>query len=175
MTPVLLKSAAAIAAVAGLAYASVETSDEGPYDGAALRALSQADVAGHAERVFARADIDRNDALDVDEYIALAVVTAELARLNGFVVIEKGDEIGVIELPQSGSAALPKSEHIRIAAVTQNAFYAFAGADGRMSAGEFAAAQSALFDAADLNRNGKLGRRELSIFAQRQAGMTTGA
>ncbi len=174
MTRALLKSAAAIAAVAGLAYASVGTMETGPYDGAALTTLSQAEIANHAQLVFARADLDRNQALDVDEYTALAVVTAELSRLNGFVVVEKGETVGTIELADAGPAALPRSEHIRIAAVAQNAFYAFAGADGRMSAEEFAAAQGAVFDAADLNRNGKLGRRELSIFAQRQAGMTTG-
>lgn len=176
MTPVLLKSIAAVAAVAGLAYASVGsdlTSD--PYDGAALSALSEADVADHAARVFARADIDGNAALDVDEYVALTVVTAELARLNGFIVIENGDEPGVVDLPAAAPAALPKSEHIRIAAVARNAFYVFAGDDGRMSADEFAVAQDALFQAADRNHNGKLGRKELFNFAQRQASMTIGA
>lgn len=174
MIPVLLKSAAAVAAVAGLAFAAVET-DDAAYDGAALTSLSEADIADHAGQVFSRADIDKNAALDVDEYTALSVVTAELARLNGFVAVEKGNDVRVIELPSAETASLSRSEHIRIAAVAQNVFYGFAGEDGRMSADEFANAQGALFKAADLNRNGKLGRRELSIFAQRQASMTIGA
>lgn len=176
ITPVLMKSAAAVAAAAGLAFAAVEADDlAGPYDGASLRTLSEAELADHAGRVFSRADIDGNGALDADEYTALTVVTAELARLNGFVVVEKGEEAGVIELPTAQPASLPRSEHIRIAAVAQNTFYVFAGDDGRMSADEFAASQGALFQAADLNRNGKLARKELSVFAQRQASMTIGA
>lgn len=173
--PVLMKSAAAAAAVAGLAFAAVETEIPAAYDGDFLRTLSEAELAAHAGNVFSRADMDENGALDADEYTALSVVTAELARLNGFVVVERQDKVGVIALPAAQPASLPRSEHIRIAAVARHTFYAFAGEDGRMSADEFAASQGALFQAADLNRNGRLARKELSIFAQRQASLTIGA
>lgn len=177
MTPITLssvavKTAAAIAAVAGLAFAAVDGPDA--YGDARLRSLTEADVAGHAARVFARADMDQSGALDADEYTALSVITAELARLNGFIVIEREDAPGVIELSAAEPAALPEAEQIRIAAVSRNAFYVFAGLDGEMTREEFAAAQGSLFASADLNGNGKLARRELALFAQRQANFTSG-
>jgi len=175
MAPVLMKTLAAIVAVAGLGIASVESILAGSaYDGGQITALTESEITAHAERVFARADVDANAALDVDEFTALTVVTAELARLNGFIVVELGDQPGVIELPVVSPSALPRSEHIRVAAVAQRRFYVFAGADGKMSADEFAAAQGALFDAADRNGNGRLGRRELSAYAQRHASMSAG-
>lgn len=172
MTPVLLKSIAAIAAVAGLAATSAEDLIKGPYDDGAIAKLTQAELSAHAQRVFARADIDGDEALSSDEYAALSIVTAELAHLNGFIVIEKEDGVATAPLPGSMHAALTNFEQARIEAVSRNAFYAFAGEDGRMSAGEFAAAQGAMFEAADFNHNGTLARQELGVFAQRQAHMS---
>jgi EF hand len=176
MGPLLIKSAAAIAAVAGLAFASADELAPGAaYGDAALSSLTQAELADHALRVFERADRNGDQALDVDEYTALSVVTAELAQLNGFIAIETEDEPSLIALPGASPSALSRSEHIRINAVAQHAFYAYAGGDGRIDADEFVAAQSALFNAADRNGNGMLKRRELGVFAQRQASQTIGA
>ena len=172
MTPIVIKSFAAVAAVAGLAFAAVESPDA--YDGEALKTLSEADIAGHAERVFARADMDASGTLDADEYTALSVVTAELARLNGFVVIEREDEPARIEIATGEPASLPEAEHIRIAAVAQTRFYGFAGDDGVMTADEFAAAQAWLFASADFNNNGQLAKRELAVFAKQQASLASG-
>lgn len=176
MGPLLLKSAAAIVAVAGLAFASADDLTLGAaYSDDALSSLTQAELADHALRVFERADRNGDQTLDVDEYTALSVVTAELAQLNGFLVIETGAEPGLIALPVARPAALSRSEHIRINAVAQHAFYAYAGGDGRIDTDEFVSAQTALFNAADLNGNGTLKRRELGVFAQRQASLTIGA
>ncbi len=172
MTPILMKSMTALAAFAGLTFTSMdETTFGAAYGDNVVSSLSRDEIADHAKRVFARADRNADSVLDVDEYTALSVVTVELARLNGFITIETGEEPGVVELPGAASAALTTSEHTRIAAVSQTAFYVHAGADGVMTADEFVAAQQAFFDAADLNRNQFLKRRELSIFAQRQASM----
>ncbi len=176
MGPLLLKSAAAIAAVAGLAFAQPDDLTSGAaYGSGALSSLTQAELADHALLVFERADRNGDQALDVDEYTALSVTTAELAQLNGFVSIETEDEPSLIALPAARPAALSRGEHIRIAAVAQHAFYAYAGGDGRIDVDEFVAAQSALFNAADRNGNGTLKRRELGVFAQRQASLTIGA
>lgn len=169
----LLKVFTAVAAVAGLAF----TTDgvPGAYDDSSIAKLSQADVAAHAERVFARADMDQDHALSADEYTALTVITAELAHLNGFVVIEKEDGVATAPLLVSTHAALSPAEQTRIAAVARKAFYIFAGEDGRMSADEFSASQQFSFEAADLNQNGELAKQELSVFAQRQASIAVGA
>lgn len=177
MTPILMKSFAAIAAVASVAAASYEGVDRGsPYDGRAATTLTRADVAKNARLVFTRADADQDGLLNADEYAALSIVTAELAHLNGFIVVEKdGDDIATAPLPGSMHAALTGFEQARIEAVARNGFYAFAGDDGVMTEAEFAAAQDSLFDAADVNHNGALNRRELGVFAQRQAHMAIGA
>ncbi len=176
MVPLLMKSAAAIAAVAGLAFASADDLTPGAaYGEDALSSLTQAELADHALLVFERADRNGDQVLDVDEYTALSVVTAELAQLNGFIAIETEDEPSLIALPSARPAALSRGEHIRIAAVAQHAFYTYAGGDGRIDADEFVSAQTALFEAADFNGNGTLKRRELGVFAQRQASLTVGA
>jgi hypothetical protein len=175
MTPVVLKSIIAVAAVAGLGFVSVDTDGADPaYGEARLQSLSMADVEIHAAQLFERADADKDATLNADEYTALAVVTAELARLNGFIVIECGDCMGVVDVPNASPAALSRNEHIRIAAIARNVFYGFAGLDGKMDREEFEKAQIAMFEAADRNNNGRLGRKELSGFAQRQASFSLG-
>ena len=175
MTPILLKSLTAIAAVAGLAFSSADDLQPAAYDGAQVSQLTLDDLSSHANTVFVRSDRDLDNALDVDEFTALAVVTAELAHLNGFVAIDSAEGVSVIELPSVRPAALSPGEHARIAAVAQHVFYSFAGRDGKMDAEEFLSTQTSAFEAADLNNNGALKRKELRIFAQRQAALSTGA
>ncbi len=175
MVPLLMKSAAALAAVAGLALTSADDFSQSAYGDELLTSLSEADAVDHALRVFERSDRNGDGALDVDEYTALSVITAELAYLNGFVTIETGDEPGLISLPNTAPSALPQSEQVRVAAVAQHAFYVYAGFDARIEADEFVKAQTTLFKAADRNGNGMLKRNELGVFAQRQAGVAAGA
>jgi hypothetical protein len=173
MTPVLLKSFAAMATVAGLALTTVEgTENRSAYDGQEISRLTRSDIKTHAMSVFMRADIDNDQSLSADEYTALSIVTAELAHLNGFIVVESGGGVSTAALPPMRRAALTQSEQIRIEAVSRRKFYVFSGDDGAMDAREFSAAQIAMFDAADFNNNGVLAKRELNSFAQRQALMT---
>jgi len=140
--------------------------------GAAVQALSSQDAAAHAQSVFARADLDQSGALDVNEYAALAIVTAELARLNGFFALEVGDGREIVPLPVNAPAALAGSERARVTAVAHAEFYALAGEDAVMDFSEYAGEQDARFAAADRNRNGALTKAELVSFAARAAMLT---
>ena len=174
MMSVALKSVAALAAAAGLAYKAADETALAPAYGDSVRTLSADAVATHAALVFQRADRDQDGALDADEYASLSVVSAELARLNGFVVIEGEEGPATVAIASGAPSALSHAEYIRIDAVARSAFYLHAGDDGRLSEEEFANGQRAVFDAADFNRNGVLRRGELEAFAQRQALLTAG-
>ena len=175
MTPFALSSLTAAIAAVGFAFAAADNSAPEAYQDGPLTRLSQVEAADHAGRVFDRADRDGDAALNVDEFAALAVVTAELAHLNGFVAVEVEDEVKTIALPASQPSALARSEHARIDAVARHAFYGFAGADGFLDRDEYIRMQSAVFEASDLNANGRLNKRELTVYARRQAYVPTGA
>ncbi|MEM8772761.1 MAG: hypothetical protein AAGD92_14035 [Pseudomonadota bacterium] len=176
MLTLAMKSVAALAAAAGLAYTAAEDAPLGsPYDESALKVLTEAQIADHASLVFARADFDQDGKMNADEFAALSIVTAELALLNGFIVIENADDPGTVALGETTPQALSPAEHVRIEAVARNVFYHHAGEDGELSEDEFIASERAKFAAADLNNNGALRRGELRIFAQRQANLSVGA
>lgn len=142
--------------------------------GAAIETLSQPEASAHAAATFARADVDRSGALDANEYAALAIVTAELARLNGFIALEIGDGQEVVPLPIEAPMALAGVERTRVDAVARTEFYAVAGDDGLMDLTEYAGEQAERFKAADGNRNGALARTELVSFAARSAMLSRG-
>lgn len=174
MTPILIKSLAGLVAAAGLAV-SVDAPSGPAYPETGLRALTEDAAVASAARVFARSDRDQSGYLDADEYTALQVVSAELARLNGFISVESDGEPSIITVSTGPSASLGEAEQIRIAAVARGAFYLAAGDDGRLDEAEFIAAERQAFEAADANRNGELARRELSEYAARAAGLSSGA
>ncbi len=176
MAPMILNSIAAAGAAAIVALTSFTGFEaESPYGDRALTRLSQTEAASHAMRVFMRADRNGDHALDVDEFAALTIVTAELAHLNGFIAVDKGDVVETIALPVAAPTAISAADHIRIEAVARHTFYAFSGGDGRIEADEYARLQQASFKQADLNSNGFLVKHELDVFAQRQAQLSTGA
>ncbi len=177
MISVAMKTAAAVIAAAGLAYTSAEETLSGAAygDNDRLTSLTEGALAEHAATVFQRADRDQNGALNSDEYAALSIVSAELARLNGFVVIEGADGPGTLALSGFTPSALSPTEHVRVDAVARSTFYLHAGDDGLMSENEYTNAQRAIFDVVDFNRNGVLKRGELKAFAHRQALVSAGA
>ena len=180
MTPFAVSSLTAMIAAAGFAFASAdglapEGAPKGAYEDGALTQLSLEEAESNAAGVFARSDRDGDGALDVDEFAALSIVTAELARLNGFIAVEQEDALKTIALPIEAPASLSGSEHARIDAVARHGFYAFAGEDGRLQRDEYIRMQNAVFAASDLNANGALSARELAVYAQRQAYVPTGA
>ena len=163
---------AATALVAAASFVGVKT--DPAYEDGELKSLTQAEAAVFADSVFQRADLDRDGSLDVDEFAALTIVTAELAHLNGFIAVEKDGALETIVLPITAPAALGDAEQTRIDAVARHAFYAFAGSDGKMQQGEYSGLQEAIFAASDLNANGALTSAELPLFAQRQAYLRPG-
>lgn len=167
-------AAIAAAGVALTSFVGVQPQGAAYGDGALLR-LSQPDADANAEKGFIRADRNGDAMLSVDEFASQAIVKAELAQLNGFVAVETGGKVQTIFVPAAERTALSASEHVRIDAVARNAFYAFAGDDGWMSKDDYLRMQNVLFDESDLNSNGALTRRELVIYAQRQARLTAGA
>ncbi|MEO1250963.1 MAG: hypothetical protein AAFW81_01300 [Pseudomonadota bacterium] len=174
MTPILLKTAAAIAAAAGLAYTAADDFTAGsPYEGAELSSLDARAIEGHAAVLFARADRNEDRVIDVHEFAALSIVSAELARLNGFVVIETHSGPQTLRLVANEPASLGFAEHARINAVSRATFYAFAGEDVALSADEFLAYQKSQFAAADFDQDGALEKGELSAYAKRQALVAT--
>lgn len=167
MVPLIAKSVVAIAAVAGLAMSSDQPGGAA-YDQKPTTSLTAAAVANHAEIVFARSDVDRDGALSADEFTALSIVTAELARLNGFLTVETGFEPQLISLPAT-ERSLTQIEQITVAATAKARFYQAAGEDAALSQEEFTQIQQADFKNADLNGNQRLARHELLIFANRTA------
>lgn len=174
MTTIILNSLAAAGAAIGIAFSSISAPDADAYEGKAVTRLSETDVASHALHSFMRADRDMDQALDVDEFAALSIVTAELAHLNGFIAIDNGGAVRTIALPVAAPVALSATDHTRIDAVARHTFYAFAGDDSRLDGREYVRLQNAVFEQADLNGNGALVKKELDIFAQRQAQLSTG-
>ncbi len=174
MFSVALKTAAAMLAAAGLAYTSADDKLSAAYGDDHVASLSEDQLADHAAAVFNRADRDQNGALDSDEYASLSIVSAELARLNGFVVIETANGPATVALAGMTPAALSPAEHVRVDAVARSTFYLHAGDDGLMSEDEYTSAQRSIFEVADFNRNGVLKRGELQAFANRQALVSTG-
>ena len=156
-------AAFATVAVAAASFAGVKPG--GAYDDGALTALSRSEGA----------DRNGDDVLDVNEFAALTVVTAELANLHGCVSVENNDGVRTIALPVSAPLALGDAEQTRIDAVARHTFYAFAGDDGKLQQGEYMGLQNAIFASSDLNANGALTRAELSLYAQRQAFIRPGA
>lgn len=176
MISIAFKITTAVIAAAGLAFASADDlASSSPYDGEQLKLLDEAVLTDHASTVFQRADFDQNGTLNADEYATLAIISAELARLNGFVVIETSAGPSTVSLRSTAPASLSGAEHTRIDAVARSMFYNAAGDDGRMDEAEYIVAQRAVFDQADFNSNGALRKAELELFAERQAMTQIGA
>lgn len=157
--------AALLAAGAGLVHAaSVET--PAAYGPPATQ-LEAATVAATAKSVFSRADLDNDGILSRDEFLTLAVVSAELARLNGFVPVDYAGGVRTAALPRAD--AWDQVERARIEAAAERDYALFAGVDQRLSGEEFVAMRLESLTAADLDRNGVLTGAELGRFAAIEA------
>ena len=174
MTTMILNSITAVGAAIGIAFSSLTGVDMDAYEGKAVTRLSETEAASHALHVFMRADRDMDQRLNVDEFAAFSIVTAELAHLNGFIAIDSGGSVRTIALPVVAPASLSATDYARIDAVSRHTFYAFADEDYLLDGSEFVQLQRAVFEQADINGNGALVKKELDIFAQRQAQLTAG-
>ena len=164
----------AIVGAAGVAIASFSGAGEPAHGDSSIDRLTRAEIAQHAWMEFERADRNDDKSIDADEFAALSIVKAELAHLNGFILIEGRDGPRRLELPFEAPAALGDGEHTRIDAVARHTFYAFAGADGVMNADDYIGFNEAIFTSADRNKNQSLSNIELKYFAGQQAQLPTG-
>ena len=159
--------AAAIAAGASLVTSAVV--EPGPAYGAQATKL-EIDAAGRqAARIFDRADMNKDGALDSDEYSILTVVSAELAQLNGFVAIDAGRGVETIPVANFGGGDLSSREKARIRERAAREFRVIAGDDERLAEDEFIGAQLEQFLSSDKNRDGILAGGELATFAFTQS------
>lgn len=165
--------AAAVAAAAGLVNtAAVEPR---PAYGAAVTSIEADAAARHAAAVFERADLNNDGALDEEEFSVLAIVTAELARLNGFVAVNVEDGVRTIALPQRSRPDLSGREKARIAERAHREFVAISGDDERLGSDEFVGAALERFLDVDADRNGVLNGPELVAYAQGQSRLAVAA
>ncbi len=161
----------ALAASFALATAPAPSSVEAY--GPAINSFSEDLAAKHAVRLFYQADRNGDGQLDRDEFGALAVVSAELARLNGFVAIHLDEVSHRAELPAGAPKSLTSAERTRIWAVATNEFLAEAGANGALGEAEFVQLHLSVFRQADRNGDGRLDGAELKWFAAAQARLVT--
>lgn len=157
--------AAALAAGAGLVHAaSVEPVRA---YGAPAFQIEAATIANTAKSVFDRADFDNDSELSREEYVTLAVVTAELARLNGFIAVDYAGGVRTAAVPSG--APWSAKERARIEASAERDYARLAGEDERMTKEEFMTARLEAMTAADFDRNGVLAGVELTRFAAAEA------
>jgi hypothetical protein len=157
--------AAAVAISAGLVHAA--SVDPQPAYAAQATQVEASTIAQTAKTVFARADLDNNGALSEEEFVTLAVVTGELARLNGFVPVDYSGGVRTAKL--AFADAWSNETRARIETAAERDYAYFAGDDGRLDAGEFVSARLEALSTADRDRNGVLTGAELQRFAAIEA------
>ncbi len=165
----LAASGVAAAIAAGVSLINSADVDPSPAYGAAATRLEADAAARHAAQTFERADLNNDGALDGEEYSVLAVVTAELARLNGFVPVDLKGDVRTVALSSAVRTPLADSARIAIRARALREFAYVAGEDEKLTADEFVGAQLEAFLASDGDRDAVLTGAELGAFAQRQA------
>jgi len=163
----------AAAAAIGASLVSSATVDPQPAYPMQAFKIEAAAAATNAARLFDRADLDNNGALDREEFEILAIVTAELAQLNGFVSIDAGNGIETIAVAREGTKVLETSDKARIRERALREFRATAGDDERLTADEFVDAQLEQFLSSDADRNGVLAGGELKSFGYAQSKLAT--
>ena len=161
--------AAATAGASLVASADLETA---PAYGAAASALEARASARHAAEVFNRADLNNDGGLDAEEYEVLAIVTAELSRLNGFIAVDAEAGLRTVAVPR-GAPSLSCAEKARRKMRAAADFAAIAGDDQRLGADEYVTAELERFLGSDADRNGVLTGGELSAYALAKARSTT--
>lgn len=157
------------ALVAGAAMAATGDLTEPAYGGA-IKELSRGVNDRRAEILFAQADLDGSGDLSATEFAALSLVSAELARLNGFVAVDLGDAApGVIDIADEAPASVSGADRTRIEAVATHEFHSAAGEDGVLTPSDFVAFERRKFDDADRDADGALRRQELGAYGLKVA------
>lgn len=166
---------ALVVSTAGAGLAAVHLGEVLPITQQAPTEMTGDDIREHAILTFIRADLDGAGALDRNEYQALAVVEAELARLNGYVIVTVDDGEKIVSLPVAASRTLSSAERARVSGVALRRFLEAAGEDARLQSDEFLGLFQRDFDAFDVDQNGVLTGAEASALAMRMASLLTSA
>ncbi len=163
-----LPAFAALAAAGGGLIAAASGEPEPAY-GYEARAMEASAAAQSAEIVFEKADLNNDGGIDRDEYVTLAIVNAELFRLNGFVAIETADGVEKVAIAAPAKAALTEDEKRTIRARSSLEYDRLAGYDHKLTQRDFVDSKLEEFFAADVDRNGVLTGAELERFAFNQS------
>lgn len=164
----LAVSTAFAAVAAGAGMFSEKEAAPAPAYGVAAASLEATSAARHAARAFEKADLNNDGELDEDEYSLAALVTAELALLNGFYAIDAGDGVETVAIA-TARRALNDAEKVDLLSSAVREFAAVAGDDERLDQSEYVNAQLEVFLANDTDRNAVLAAGELIAFGARQA------
>jgi hypothetical protein len=162
-------SGVAAMAAAGAGLVTTASVTPAPAYGPAAVKLEAVAAASQATRLFDRADLDNDGSLGLDEYTIFAVVTAELARLNGFIPVDGGRGIETVAIARSAKPFVDDQDKAKIKERATREYRLIAGNDERLSADEFVNAQLEQFLAADVDRNGVLAGIELTSYASGQS------
>jgi len=166
---------AAIAAASGglIASGSVELQPAYQYEAHSLEVTS---VAQAASAAYAKADLNNDGRIDQDEYVTLAVVSAELFRLNGFVALETSSGVERVTIAASSGTSLSAAEKSGIRTRSRMEYARIAGDDQKLTEREFIDSKVEEFFSADSDRNGILTGTELRqfAFAQSKIGVLVG-
>lgn len=161
-------SGLASALVVGAGLVTSAGVEPAPAYGSVATKLEADAAARHAAHVYHRADLDNDGALDGEEFKVLAIVGAELARLNGFIAVDLSASVQTVAVAKPGGALMTPQEKGAIAARAEREFAYFAGEDQKLGVDEFIAATLEDFVASDRDRNGLLTGAELATFAAAQ-------
>ena len=153
------------ALIAGASLVNTAAAPPPPaYGPAALRFEADA-AANDAARLFDRADLNNDDAVDTEEYAVLTLVTVELARLNGFISVSTADGVRTVGLPAVRQPTLSGEAKGILEDRALREFAVMAGDDERLLRDEFVTARLEQFLASDHDRNGVLTGGELNTLA----------
>ena len=165
--PGIAAAAAAVTAAIGGSEGSAPA-----YDAPATR-IEALSLAQSAASQFDRADLNNDLQLDADEYAMLAVVTSELARLNGFVAVISAAGAQPVALAEGQGAPLSVAERAEVRARALKDYEGVAGRDGRITRDEFVGAQLEQLFLNDADRDGALTGAELARFTAHASRLPT--
>jgi len=127
-----------------------------------VSAVKRADFLRLASSQFAEVDLDGDGLLHEADFAARAVVSAQLARLNGRVAVAAD---AATPIGRARTAVLTPGERDMLERRAALEFRFRAGVDGVVDRREWRASREATFDAFDRDGNGVLDGGEIAAFA----------
>ena len=159
----LIGSAAAAAVVLSTAaIVTVQPSSRAP---GFAQNLALQDFNFASRQQFSRADLNRNEQLEEHEYVALAVVTSELAHLNGFLALQGVEKVNVLPLDKRAGQEFDSAERRRIASDARASFRQLSMGALSISEDQYIGARQSLFITFDQDGDNRLNGGDLDSFS----------